>query len=140
MNDASEQFYAWLFEQGTQTIELAMKMMHTHDIEQMFRIKLNDGDGDGGEHSLAAMAKEASSHIKHVVKYLQDTTLKQQQQQQQQQQPETQMEPDTEENLRKKHLQHQKKLFKRQKQKDLIRTRTNGEFVAEPSLLLIDGF
>jgi len=72
-----------------------------------------------------------------VVKYLQDTTLKQQQQQQQ---PETQMEPDTEENLRKKHLQHQKKLFKRQKQKDLIRTRTNGEFVAEPSLLLIDGF
>jgi hypothetical protein len=137
MNDASEQFYAWLFEQGTQTIELAMKMMHTHDIEQMFRIKLNDSDSDGGEHSLAAMAEEASSHIKHVVKYLQDTTLKQQQQQQQ---PETQMEPDTEENLRKKHLQHQKKLFKRQKQKDLIRTRTNGEFVAEPSLLLIDGF
>ena len=107
MNDASEQFYAWLFEQGTQTIELAMKMMHTHDIEQMFRIKLNDSDSDGGEHSLAAMAEEASSHIKHVVRYLQGTTLKQQQQ------------------------QSQKNLFKRQKQKDLIRTRTNGEFVAD---------
>ena len=40
MDDAQHSFYTWLFQQSSQTIETAMKIMHTHDVEQMLRIVL----------------------------------------------------------------------------------------------------
>ena len=79
--EASESFFEWLKEQSTQVVEISMKIMHTHEMEQMFRI-INDGDTTKKEEKkdqtknnnlsslLNQMSIDAENHISRISLHL----------------------------------------------------------------------
>ena len=81
-SEAGDAFYAWLQEQGVQALVLAMRIMYTQEIEQMFRIQSSSSGSDksGGDSSsssgggvasaLASMARTAAKHLEIVSKWI----------------------------------------------------------------------